>query len=148
MGRGRGHPRDFSYRRSRASRHRSTDEFALDGTSGDACQLTVWSDPEAWSGMTQAGPVEIPGDVAGLVAAMELVVHGWDVGRASGQAFEVDDVTLHAVRDFVSQVSGPDDAESRGDAFGRTIEPPPGAALLDQVVALSGRRPDWTADGQ
>lgn len=98
--------------------------------------------------MTQAGPVEIPGDVAGLVAAMELVVHGWDVGRASGQAFEVDDVTLHAVRDFVSQFSGPDDAESRGDAFGAAIEPPPGAALLDQVVALSGRRPDWTADGQ
>ena len=42
--------------------------------------------PEAWTGMTQGGRVPTcPGKSAGLVALNELVVHGWDVARASGQ---------------------------------------------------------------
>ncbi len=28
------------------------------------------------------GPVEKPGEVAGLVALNELVIHGWDVARS------------------------------------------------------------------
>jgi uncharacterized protein (TIGR03086 family) len=38
----------------------------------------AWQQPEAWTGMTQAGPVELPGEVAGLVALNEVVLHGWD----------------------------------------------------------------------
>src|SRR6476619_2708510 len=38
----------------------------------------TWQDPAAWQGMTQAGGVDLPGQVAGLVALDELVVHGWD----------------------------------------------------------------------
>ncbi len=39
--------------------------------------------------MTKAGGVDLPGEVAGLVALDELVVHGWDVARATGQAYDV-----------------------------------------------------------
>src|SRR5207248_426338 len=50
----------------------------------------AWRDPEAWTGMTKAGGVELPGEVAGVVALDELVVHGWDVARASGQPYDPD----------------------------------------------------------
>ena len=36
-------------------------------------------------GTTKAGGLELPGEVAGLVALDELVIHGWDVARSSGQ---------------------------------------------------------------
>src|SRR3954464_5601549 len=39
----------------------------------------VWRAPDAWSGMTRAGGIDLPGEVAGSVALAEVVVHGWDV---------------------------------------------------------------------
>ena len=51
---------------------------------------TAWADPSAWDGMTAAGGVEMPGEIGGLVALDEVVVHGWDLGVASGQPFEID----------------------------------------------------------
>ncbi|HKF92219.1 MAG TPA: TIGR03086 family metal-binding protein, partial [Acidimicrobiia bacterium] len=59
------------------------------GPSGDASRLgddwrtriprdlaalaDAWRDPSAWTGMTKAGGVELPSEVAGLVALDELV---------------------------------------------------------------------------
>ena len=56
----------------------------------------AWRDDAAWDGMTSAGPIEMPGEIAGLVALDELVVHGWDLARATGQPYDVDDATLDA----------------------------------------------------
>jgi uncharacterized protein (TIGR03086 family) len=50
----------------------------------------VWRDPAAWTGMTRAGGVDLPGEIAGLVATDELVIHGWDLARATGQAYTPD----------------------------------------------------------
>ncbi len=47
----------------------------------------AWRDPAAWEGMTSAGGVALPGQVAGLVALDELVVHGWDIAVAIGQPY-------------------------------------------------------------
>src|SRR4051794_15008701 len=51
-----------------------------DRIAGDlrAC-ADAWRRSEAWEGMTVAGGVELPGEVAGLVVLDELVVHGWDI---------------------------------------------------------------------
>ncbi|NEB52362.1 TIGR03086 family protein, partial [Streptomyces griseus] len=38
----------------------------------------AWRSPDAWTGVTRAGGVELPGEAAGAVALNELVVHGWD----------------------------------------------------------------------
>src|SRR5215218_4837873 len=57
----------------------------------------AWQDPAAWTGMTKAGGVDLPGSVAGIVALDELVLHGWDVARASGQPYEPDPAALEAV---------------------------------------------------
>jgi uncharacterized protein (TIGR03086 family) len=129
------------------------------GPSGDASRLgddwrariprdlaalaEAWRDPAAWSGMTQAGGVELPGEVAGLVALDELVIHGWDVASASGQAYDPDAGTLEAVHSFVSQFSGPGQEEARAGLFGPEVAVPEDAPPLDRVIGMTGRDPGW-----
>jgi len=100
----------------------------------------AWRDPAAWTGMTRAGGVDLPGPVAGIVAADELIVHGWDLARATGQPYEPDPAALQAAHDFLSTWT--DDAD-RGDAFGPVVPVPAEASLLDRTVGLSGRDPGW-----
>jgi uncharacterized protein (TIGR03086 family) len=102
----------------------------------------AWRDPEAWTGMTQAGGIDLPGEVAGLVALDELVVHGWDVARASGQPYDVGPAELEAVRGFVGPMA---DAppEQRAGLFGPPVAVPDDAPELDRLVGLTGRNPAW-----
>lgn len=103
----------------------------------------AWRDPAAWSGTTEAGGVQLPGEVAGLVALNELVIHGWDVARATGQAYQCDQPSLEAVHAFLGSFSlAGRDAQPDGP-FGPAVEVPRQAPLLDRVVGLSGRRPAW-----
>ena len=91
--------------------------------------------------MTQAGGVDLPGEVAGLVALNELVVHGWDIATASGQAYRPDEATLTADHGFLAQFSGPGNEEARGGLFGPEVAVPADAPLLDQVIGMAGRDP-------
>jgi uncharacterized protein (TIGR03086 family) len=100
----------------------------------------AWRAPEAWEGMTRAGGVDLPGEVAAAVALDEIVLHGWDLARATGQPFEVDEVLLQVVHGFVSSI-GPDDRD--GSLFGAAVEVDSNAPLLDRVLGLSGRNPGW-----
>jgi uncharacterized protein (TIGR03086 family) len=99
--------------------------------------VDAWRQPDAWTGMTEAGGIEMPGEIAGVVALDELVVHGWDVAKASGQPYEIDDETLTTCLGFYSMFGEGD----RGDAFGPVVEVPDDAPLLDRVIGLSGRDP-------
>ena len=52
---------------------------------GRLAELAVaWSDPAAWEGMTKAGGVDLPGEICGLVAMDEVLLHGWDLAPAPG----------------------------------------------------------------
>jgi uncharacterized protein (TIGR03086 family) len=104
----------------------------------------AWRDPEAWTGMTAAGGVDLPGEVAGLVALDELVIHGWDVARASGQPFDAEPAELEAIRAFVAPMAdGP--PEQRAGLFGAPVPVPDDAPQLDKVIGLTGRDPGWSA---
>ncbi|MEU9254340.1 TIGR03086 family metal-binding protein [Streptomyces sp. NPDC048270] len=104
----------------------------------------AWEDPAAWTGMTRAGGVDLPGDIAGAVCVDELVVHGWDLARATGQEYAPDQAALHASHAFL--LASVED-EGRGEIFGPVVPLPDGAPLLDRTVGLSGRDPEWTAAG-
>lgn len=39
----------------------------------------AWDEPAAWEGMTRAGGIDLPGEVCGLVALDEVLLHGWDL---------------------------------------------------------------------
>ena len=139
---------------------KDTGDATSQGPSGDASRLSddwrtriprdlaaladAWRDPDAWTGMTKAGGVDLPGEVAGLVALDEIVVHGWDVARATGQPYDSDTPSLEAVNAFVSQFSEPGQEEARAGLFGPVVEVPDDAPLLDRVIGLTGRDPGWS----
>jgi uncharacterized protein (TIGR03086 family) len=107
----------------------------------------TWANPAAWEGTAWIAGFEAPASVVGITAANELVVHGWDVARASGQQLILDDTALAPSRGFVAMMSGPGSEEARGDAFGPALPIPAGASALDEVVAGNGRSPAWSAGG-
>lgn len=103
----------------------------------------AWASPNAWDGMTQAGGVDLPGEVAGLVALDELVVHAWDIARATGQPFECDEAELQHIEGTVQQFRGDNTGEIPG-LFGPVVPVPDDAPLLDRVLGLTGRDPSWS----
>ncbi|MFJ2235379.1 TIGR03086 family metal-binding protein [Streptomyces sp. NPDC087859] len=101
----------------------------------------AWRDPSAWTGMTRAGGVDLPGEVAGAVAIDELVIHGWDLARATGLPYDPDPAALQVSYDFLLAAAKEDDGG--GGIFGPVVPVPDGAPLLDRAVGLSGRDPGW-----
>jgi uncharacterized protein (TIGR03086 family) len=101
----------------------------------------AWRAPAAWTGMTRAGGLDLPGEIAGLVATDELVIHGWDLARATGQPYTPDPAALEACHSFLAASA---DDPDRGDIFGPVVSVEADAALLDRAVGLSGRAPGWT----
>ena len=143
-----------------AAARKDTGEIGSQRASGDAARLEddwrariaddlqtlaeAWRDPVAWTGTTRAGGVDLPGEVAGLVALDELVVHGWDVAKASGLPYEFDQQSLEAVHDFVAQFSGPGMEAQREGMFGPVVEVAQDAPLVDRVMGMAGRHPSWS----
>ena len=103
----------------------------------------AWQPDDAWDGMTQAGGVDLPGAAAGRVALDELVVHGWDIARSTGQPFEADEGHLREIEATVIQLRDGNDGEIPG-LFGPAIAFPANASTLERVLALTGRDPSWT----
>jgi uncharacterized protein (TIGR03086 family) len=112
-----------------------------------AALAVAWADPSAWTGQTRAGGVDLPGEVAGLVLLNELVVHGWDIAVSSGQRLNPDPDVLAAVHGYLVQLRA--DTSGPAGGLGAVVEVSAQRPLLDQVIGLAGRDPDWRppADG-
>ncbi|MDV6013303.1 TIGR03086 family metal-binding protein [Haloechinothrix sp. LS1_15] len=110
-----------------------------------AALAAAWRIPAAWEGMTQVGGIDLPGEAAGAVALNELVVHGWDIARASGQAYDCDPEMLRATLPFVTEMAATRDEAATDGLFGPAMPVPDSAPLLDRVIGLTGRDPAWQA---
>lgn len=104
----------------------------------------AWRDPTAWEGMTEAGGVTMPAETIGVVALDELVMHGWDLARATGQPFTCDPTSTAAVLAFTSASAQPEHAASRDGLFGPVVEVPEDASALDRALGFAGRDPAWS----
>lgn len=102
----------------------------------------AWDDESAWDGMTMAGGVDLPGEIAGLVALNEVQMHGWDLARATGQPYEVDDELAEAVLPIVTPTG--DDDSMREGMFGPPVDVGDDATTFDKVLGFGGRDPGWT----
>jgi uncharacterized protein (TIGR03086 family) len=99
----------------------------------------AWREPGAWDGMSHAGPIEVPASMAGLIALDELVVHGWDIAVATGQAYDVSDEEVAAAVEFVANFDVPRD----GGLFGPIVDVAPDAVPLHRLLGMTGRDPAW-----
>jgi len=100
--------------------------------------------PGAFEGRTQAGPIEMGAEEAALVALNEVVVHGWDLAAATGAPYDVDPASATACLGFVRSFEPPSDGDDTGGLFGPPVTPAADASPLHQLIAATGRRPDWT----
>jgi len=101
----------------------------------------AWRDPAAWTGMTRAGGIDLPGAVAAAVVADELVIHGWDLAVATGQPYEPDAVALQSSYGFL--LAATQDPSRGGGIFGPVVPVAAEAPLLERALGLSGRDPGW-----
>jgi len=107
---------------------------------------SAWRDPDAWTGMTKVGGVEMPGEVTALVALDEVVIHSWDLARSTGQPFAVEPGLLEALAGFLEEAFASDEPAAREGIFGPPVEVPADAPSLDRVIGITGRDPSWTPD--
>ncbi|MFI6482632.1 TIGR03086 family metal-binding protein [Nonomuraea sp. NPDC050663] len=99
----------------------------------------AWSRPEAWEGTASlGGPTELPASLIGGMAAGELVIHGWDLARATGQEPEWDGELIEFVHDEVAKTA----LQGREmGVYGPEVEVPEPASLLEKALGLTGRDP-------
>jgi uncharacterized protein (TIGR03086 family) len=81
-----------------------------------------------------------PAADVGAMLLMETALHGWDVARATGQEFTVDDRTAAALEDVVDKQA---EMFRKYQGFADAIEPPPDATAFVRALTLAGRDPDW-----
>jgi uncharacterized protein (TIGR03086 family) len=115
--------------------------------SGRLAQLaSAWQDETAWAGLTRAGGVDLPGEVAGRVAINEVVVHGWDIAAATGHDYACETELVQAAYAFAQSAvaQNPDGSPA---LFGPPVAVPEFAPLLDRLIGLTGRDPAWQPAG-
>jgi uncharacterized protein (TIGR03086 family) len=103
--------------------------------------LTAWADPAVWERSLDVMGAPMPAaDVAALNIA-EMVLHGWDLAAATGQAYTVSEpAAVAAMRAAEANA----DLFRQYKGFADPVDVPSAASELDRLLALSGRDPAWT----
>lgn len=105
------------------------------------CTAAAWKEPTAWEGITQMDGMELPASLVGGMLVGELVVHGWDIARASGQEPVWEDELLTYLHAQVAATA----AQGREmGVYGPEVPVPDSASILDRILGLTGRDPSWT----
>jgi uncharacterized protein (TIGR03086 family) len=105
--------------------------------------VAAWREPAAVEGTTSAGGVEMPATEIAVVTLDELVLHGWDLARSTGQSYEPDPAEVTAILGFVEAFAS---AEGVPGLFGPAVAVPDDAPAFDRALGLSGRDPGWRPD--
>lgn len=75
--------------------------------------------------------------------AVDLFVHGWDLGRASGQPVSIPTEAIVFIDDMFAEI--PDQVSRRPGVFAARLLAPPGATPTEALIAFTGRDPHWSA---
>ncbi|MVU83680.1 TIGR03086 family protein [Nocardia sp. ET3-3] len=103
--------------------------------------VAAWRELDAWEGDTEVGGVLAPAPQMAIFALNEVVIHGWDLARATGQPYAPSEADLAILLGFLRDTP----REGVPGLFGPVIDIPAEAPLLDRVVGLTGRDPAWSA---
>jgi uncharacterized protein (TIGR03086 family) len=89
---------------------------------------------------------EVPVSMFARYTAFDGLVHGWDLSRATGLAYEPPDSLVAEVDAFAHEILQP--AMRDGDTFGPELEAAPSASRLEQLVAFSGRQTPMSSSAE
>src|SRR5271154_3032609 len=99
--------------------------------------LTAWR-RRGVGGTVAVGRSTLPASLAVEIIPMELLVHGWDMARATGQQIdvppEVADHLLGRARELVTE-------DKRGRSFAAEVPAGPQASALQRLIASPARVP-------
>jgi uncharacterized protein (TIGR03086 family) len=102
--------------------------------------VQAWSDPKAWEGdIGVMGDATPAADVAAMLI-MEMVLHGWDVAKATSQEYACDAAVAALLLDTV-QAQG--ELFRKYQGFADVVTVPDDAPAFDRALGLSGRDPQW-----
>ncbi len=102
----------------------------------------AWAAPGALEGSAPFGPGEYPAQVAAGITLSEIVLHGWDLAKATGQSLVVDDDVAEATHYLMTR--GAEGGRQAG-VYGPEVPVPDDADAFTKALGLSGRDPDWSA---
>ena len=99
----------------------------------------AWSRPAAWTGSVEGA--QLPAPAVGELGLIELLLHGWDVARATGQSLLVsDELGAELLRCLKPTL----DQGRQFEVYGPQVTVPADASLFTQALGLSGRDPNWS----
>jgi len=98
----------------------------------------AWGRPGALEQTIDTGASKMPAAAMAPMVASEILTHGWDLARATGQRMPVDDIDIDQVLAGMRQTLQP---EARGKSFGPETQAPQDAPAIDRLAAFLGRTP-------
>jgi len=106
-------------------------------TASAGAALAAWRG-RGLDGSVAVGRSTLPASLAVEIIPMELLVHGWDLARATGAeidvAPEVADYVLRRARLLITP-------DKRGRSFAAEVPAGPSATALERLIAFTGREP-------
>ncbi|MEV7600144.1 TIGR03086 family metal-binding protein [Kitasatospora sp. NPDC089797] len=102
--------------------------------------VAAWADPAAWVGDVDLGGSPFPAVGIARMLVLELLLHGWDVARATGGELAVDDELALLVEEIVAETG---ELFRRYGGFAEPVAVPEGASVWERALAASGRDPRW-----
>jgi uncharacterized protein (TIGR03086 family) len=111
----------------------------LDAFSADGVLDAPFEIPEFQPG------AQFPGSMAIAAHFVDYVVHGWDVARTLGAAFELPDEVVAAALPIALVVPDGETRVADGAPFGPAVATNGAASDMDRLLAHLGRTPAWSA---
>ncbi|MGW3043459.1 TIGR03086 family metal-binding protein [Kitasatospora sp. NPDC001159] len=102
--------------------------------------VAAWADPAAWEGDVDLGGSPVPAVGIARMLILELVLHGWDVARATGGEIPVDEELALVALEIVEENA---ELYRQYAGFAEVVPVPDDASAWERALAASGRDPRW-----
>ncbi|MFE4976331.1 TIGR03086 family metal-binding protein [Kitasatospora sp. NPDC056651] len=102
--------------------------------------VAAWADPAVWEGDVDLGGAPVPAVGIARMLVLELLLHGWDVARATGGRIEVDGELALLAGEIAAENA---ELYRQYAGFAEPVALPEDASAWDRALAASGRDPRW-----
>ena len=105
-----------------------------------AALVAEWEQPGALEQTVYLSFTSMPGAMAIKIVTADALLHSWDLAKALGRPFTMNEEVAATTLEMMQQFYNPDQ-RGPGKAFGHTVPVPKTAPVQERLVGLSGRHP-------